>query len=132
MVLGQDMLEEMEREVEKIRQNLKAAQDRQKVYADRKRTFREFAMGDHVYVRIRPKKSTLRWNSCAKLAPCYCGPFEVLERIGPVAYRLALPSHILVNNVFRVSLLKRYVHDSKHIIHWQGIHLRKQSPMICI
>ena len=94
LLLGSEMLAEMEAEVKRIRQNLKAAQDRQKIYADKKRPYHEFVVGDHVYVRIKPKRSTMRWTSCAKLAPRYCGPFQILERVGPVAYRLALPSHI--------------------------------------
>jgi hypothetical protein len=86
-----DMLKEMEQQVMQIKQNLKIAQDRQKSYADRKRTPREFKTGDHVYLRVRPRKSSLRTGSCAKMAPRYCGPFEILDRVGPVAYRIALP-----------------------------------------
>ena len=78
-------------------------------------------MGDHVYLRIKPKKSTFLTGSCAKLAPCYYGPFEVLERVGPVAYKLALPIHIKVHDVFHVSLLKKYVHDPTHVIDWNVI-----------
>ena len=100
---------------------MKAAQDQQKIYVDKKRSYREFKVGDHVYVRIKPKKSTLWWTTCAKLAPRFCGPFQILERVGPVAYRLTLPSRIRVHNVFHVSLLKHYVHDSKHVIHWKNI-----------
>jgi hypothetical protein len=55
---------------------------------------------------------------CAKLSPCYCGPFEVLERIGPVAYRQDLPPTIISHNVFHVSLLKKYVHYPNHIIYF--------------
>ena len=126
LLLGPEMLAEMEAEVKRIRQNLKAAQDRQKVYADRKRSYREFGVGDHMYVRIKPKRSTMRWTSCTKLAPRYCGPFQILERIGPVAYRLALLGHIRVHNVFHVSLLKRYIHDEKHVIHWQNIQVGRR------
>ena len=79
-----------------------------------------------MYVRIKPKKSTLWWTSCAKLAPRFCGPFEILERVGPVAYRLALPSHIRAHNLFHVSILKRYVHDLRHVIHWKKIHVGKR------
>ena len=64
--------------------NLKANQDRQKIYVDKHRVHREFSVGDHVYLRVREKKSSLKLGSCAKLSPRYCGPFEVLERIGPM------------------------------------------------
>ena len=53
---------------------------------------KEFIVGDHVYLRVRPRKSSLKLRSCAKLSPRYCGPFEVLERIGTIAYRIALPA----------------------------------------
>ena len=77
---------------------------------------REFSVGDHVYLRVRPRKSSLKLGSCAKLSPRYCGPFEVLERIGPFSYRLAFPASTKAHNVFHVSLLKKYVHDPNHMI----------------
>ena len=95
---------------------MKVTQNRQKSYADQKRTPREFKMGDHVYLRIKPRRSSLEMGACAKLAPRYCGPFEVLDRVGPVAYRLALPHTVKAHNVFHVSLLKKYVHDYNNII----------------
>jgi hypothetical protein len=55
-------------------------------------------------------------GSCAKMAPQYCGPFEILDRVEPVAYRLALPPTVKEHVVFHVSLLNKYVHDSNHII----------------
>ena len=90
VVLGLELLKEMDQEVAKIRQSLEASQDRQKSYVDKHRVHIEFCVGDHVYLRVRPRKSYLKLGSCAKLSPRYCGSFEVLERIGPVAYRLAL------------------------------------------
>jgi hypothetical protein len=113
--------------VAKIKQNLKVAQDRQKSYADRNQTHREFKVGDHVYLRVNPKRSSLRMGTCAKLAPHYCGPFEVLERVGPVAYMLALPPTVKAHNVFHVSLLKKYVHDSNHIIDWTVIQVELEG-----
>ena len=121
IVLGPKLLKEMEQEVVKIRQNLKAAQDRQKSYAYKHRMSKEFSVGDHVYLRVRAKKISLKLGSCAKLSPRYCGPFEVLERIGPLAYRLAFPASTRAHNVFHVSLLKKYVHDSNHVINWDVI-----------
>ena len=90
----------MEHEVAKIRQNLKASQDRHKSYADKHIVHRDFSVGDHVYLRVRPRKSFLKLGSCGKLSPRYYGPFEVLERIGAVAYRLAFPSRTRAHNVF--------------------------------
>ena len=120
-ILGPELLKEMEQEVVNIRQNLKATQVRQKSYAEKHRVNREFSVGDHVYLRVKAKKSSLKLGSCAKLSPRYCGPFEVLERIGPVAYRLAFPTSTRVHNNFHVSLLNKYVHDPNHVINWDVI-----------
>ena len=79
IVLGPELLKEMEQEVVKIRQKLKAAPDRQKSYADKHRVDREFNIGDHVYLKVRARKSSLKLGSCAKLSPRYCGSFEVLK-----------------------------------------------------
>ena len=79
---------------------------------------REFSVGDHVYLRVKAKKCSLKLESCAKLSPRYCGSFEVLERIGLVAYRLAFPAGTRAHNVFHVSLLKKYVHDPNDVINW--------------
>ena len=111
----------MEQKVIQIRQNRKIAKDRQKSYADPKRTPREFKVGDHVYLRVRPRRSSLRMGYYAKMEPQYCGPFEVLNRVGPVACRLTLPPTVKAHNVFHVSILKKYVHDSNHIIEWSVI-----------
>ena len=96
----------MEQEVVKIRQNLKAARDRQKIYANKHRMNREFSVGYHVYLSGRAKKSSLKLGSCAKLSRRYYGSFEVLERIGPVAYRLALPARTRAHNVFMFLFLR--------------------------
>ena len=86
--------------VKQVQGNLKVAQDRQKSQADLKRTQKEFQVGEHVFIKVRPKKCSLRLGSCAKLAPRYCGPFEIMCRIGQVAYQLALPPNLKVHNVF--------------------------------
>ena len=111
IILWPYMLKEMEQEIKIFCFNLWATQDQQKKYVDRKMIHKDFQVGDHVYLRIKPRKSTLQWSGYAKLAPHYCGPFQVLERIGLVAYQMALPSYVRVHNVFHIYLLKKYVYD---------------------
>eukprot|EP00253_Pinus_taeda_P029656 PITA_29656 len=128
--LGPEMLKEMEYIVKRVHANLKAAQDRQKNFVDRKRRFKEYQVGDHVYIRIQAKKSNLQWSGCVKLAPQYCGPFHVLARIGPVAYQLVLPSHIRFHSVFHVSVLKKYVYDPRHVMRWQDIQVESEGEVL--
>ena len=90
-----------------------------KSYAKLKRVHKEFKFGDHVYLGVRLRNSSLKLKSFSKLAPRYCGPLEVLEIIGPVAYRIALPINMRVHNVFHV--YKKYVHDPNHAIDWNVI-----------
>ena len=73
---------------------------------------------EHVFIKVRPKKSSLRLGRFAKLASRYCGPFEILFRIGHVSYQLALPPNLRVHNVFHISVLKKYVHDATHVVNW--------------
>jgi hypothetical protein len=76
----------------------------------------EFKVGEHVLLKVKPKKISLKLGSCTKMVARFCGPFEILYRIGPVSYMLALPTSMNVHNVFHVSLLKKYVHDPNHVI----------------
>jgi hypothetical protein len=99
----------MEDPMVKIKQNLKATQDNHKSYANKNRTTREFKVGEH-------EKSSLKLGSCPKLAAIFYGPFEILDKIGPFAYIIALHTSMNVRNVFHVSLLKKYVHDPNHVI----------------
>ena len=69
VLIGPELLQEMEGIVCEVQKSLKAAQDRQKSYADLKREHKEFCVGDHVYLRVKPKKSSLKLGRRMKLAP---------------------------------------------------------------
>ena len=71
-----------------------------------------------MYLKLRAKRSTLIMGKCYKLGQRYYGPFKILARIGPIAYWLALPTHIKVHDAFPVYILKKYVYDPKHVIDW--------------
>ncbi|XP_042410121.1 uncharacterized protein LOC121999515 [Zingiber officinale] len=74
-------------------------------------------MGDKAYIKILPMKGVVRFNKAGKLNPRYVGPFEILEKVGSLAYRLALPPDMSrIHNIFHVSQLRRYVADPSHIL----------------
>ncbi|KAA3461204.1 DNA/RNA polymerases superfamily protein [Gossypium australe] len=114
-----DLVRETEEKVKVIviRDCLKAASDRQKSYVDLKRKEIEFQVGDKVFLKVSPWKKVLRFGWKGKLSPRFIGPYEIIERIGPAAYYLALPSELeKIHDVFHVSMLRRYRSDPSHVI----------------
>ncbi|TYJ96313.1 pol protein [Cucumis melo var. makuwa] len=100
------------------------AQSRQKSYADVRRKDLEFEIGDKVFLKVAPMKGVLRFERRGKLSPRFVGPFEILERIGPVAYRLALPPSLsTVHDVFHVSMLRKYVPDPSHVVDYEPLEI---------
>ena len=76
-------------------------------------------MSDHVFLKVMPKRGVVGFDKRGKLTPRYIGPFEVLERVGTVAYLLALPSSLSgVHEVFHVSMLRKYTPDPTHVVDW--------------
>ncbi|GJY62084.1 hypothetical protein Tco_0462741 [Tanacetum coccineum] len=87
--------------------------DRQKSYADKRRKPLEFEVGDRVLLKVSPWKGVVRFGKNGKLAPRYVGPFEIVDRVCPVAYRLRLPQELsCVHDTFHVSNLKKCLPDS--------------------
>ena len=79
-------------------------------------------MDDHVFLKVIPKKGVVRFGKRGKLASRYIGPFEILERVDIVAYRLALPPSLLgVHEVFHISMLRKYTPDPAHVVDWREI-----------
>src|ERR1043165_314233 len=114
---GPEIVQETTDKIFLIKEHLKAAHDRQKSYADMRRKPLEFQVGDRVLLKVSPWKGVARFGKCGKLNPRYVGPFEILSRIGPVAYRLDLPAELgSVHNVFHVFNLKKCLADESLIV----------------
>jgi hypothetical protein len=111
----------MEEKMVKIKQNLKVSQDMQKSCADKGVIHREIKVGDHVFLKVKARCSSLKLGNCSKMVAHYCGPFEILERIGLVAYMFALTTSLSIHNVFHVYLHKKYIIDANHVIDWNVI-----------
>ena len=105
-MIGPDIVKDTKEKVQVSRQKLKVASDRKKSYADLKRRDIEYEVGDKVFLKVSLWRKILRFGKKGKLSLRFIGPYEILERIGPVAYRLALPSKLAkLHNVFYVSML---------------------------
>jgi hypothetical protein len=76
---------------------------------------------------VKANKSSLKLGNCSKLEARYCGLFEILERIGPVAYMIAFTASMSIPNVFHVSLIKKYIPDANHVIDWNVIQVEKKG-----
>jgi len=122
---GIDFVNEAEQQVRTIQQHLEAAQARQKSYADKRRKPIEFAVGDHVYLRVSPMKGVQRFGVRRKLAPRYVGPYQILERKGNVAYKVQLPVEVrAIFPVFQVSQLKRCLRVPEELVEVRDIKLK--------
>ncbi|KAA0041710.1 putative retroelement [Cucumis melo var. makuwa] len=99
-------------------------QSRQKSYADVRRKDLEFDVGDKVFLKVAPMKGVLRFERRGKLNPRFVGSFQILKRIGPVAYHLALPPSLsAVHDVFHVSMLRKYVPDPSHVVDYKPLEI---------
>ncbi|GKA49393.1 putative reverse transcriptase domain-containing protein [Tanacetum coccineum] len=108
-----ELVQETTDKVVLIKEKLKAIRDRQKSYAINRHKPLEFEVGDQVLLKVSPCKGVMHFGKKCKLAPRYVGPFEILERIGPVAYRVRLPKELSeVHNTFHVSNLKKCLADA--------------------
>ncbi|XP_021984943.1 uncharacterized protein LOC110880801 [Helianthus annuus] len=105
-----------------VRTHLKAAQDRQKSYADKRRRPIEFQVGNKVMPKVSPWKGVIRFRKKGKLSPRFIGPFTVIERVGKVAYRLDLAEELSrIHSTFHVSHLRKCLADETTYIHYDDI-----------
>ena len=122
-LLGPEMVRETNEKIGIVREKMKTAQHRQKRYTDKRCKDLEFEVGDHVFLKVSPIRGVVRFGQKrGKLSPRYIGPFDIIERVGKVAYRLALPPKMSgVHNVFHISTLRKCMHANTHVITFDDI-----------
>ena len=121
-ITGLNLIRDTSKKVSLIRQRLLMAQSRKKSYADKRCQPLEFEVGNHVFLKVMPKRGVVRFGKRGKLSPRFIVPFQILERVGTLAYRLALPpSMSSVHEVFHVSMLRKYTPDPAHVVDWGEI-----------
>ena len=96
----------------------------------KKRKDKNSQVGKNVYLKVKAKRSSLILGMCRKLAPRFCGSFEILAKKGLVAYGLGLLAHVKVHNVFHAYLLKKYVYDTKHLIDWSLLQVEPEGEFM--
>ena len=134
-LIGPELVQITLDKIQIVRDRLKIARDRQKSYADKRRRDLKFKVGDRVFLKVSPWKGVLRFGRRGKLRPRYIGPYEIIARVGPIAYRLDLPPELSkVHNVFHVSMLRKYIPDPSHVLRDQPVQLKenltyKEQPM---
>ena len=134
-LVGPELVLITSEKVKVVRDNLKIARDRHKSYADNRRRDLQFEIGDWVFLKVSPWKGVLRFGRRGKLRPRYIGPYEIIARVGPIAYRLDLPPELSkVHNVFHVSMLRKYIPDPSHVLKDKSVELKdnltyKEQPM---
>nr|GEV06979.1 putative reverse transcriptase domain-containing protein [Tanacetum cinerariifolium] len=119
-----EIIHQTTEKIVQIKSRIQAARDREKSYADLKRKPMDFQVGDKVMLKVSPWKGVVRFDKRGKLNPRYIGPFQVLSKVGDVAYRLELPQRLSrVHNTFRVSNLKKCLSDESLVIPLEELHV---------
>ncbi|CAJ2661820.1 unnamed protein product [Trifolium pratense] len=125
MILGPEIVQETTEKIRMIREKMKASQSRQKSYHDKRRKDIEFQEGDHVFLRVTSTTGIGRALKSRKLTSKFIGPYQILKRVGKVAYRIALPPSLAnLHDVFHVSQLRKYVRDPSHVIESNDVQVR--------
>ena len=124
-VIDPDLIQETKEKVKMIRDRLKVSTNRHISYADMKRKNIPYEVGEKVFMKVSPLKKVMRFGKKGKLNPIFIGPYEMIEKVGLVAYRLELPSELeKIHNMFHVSMLQSYQSDSSHVVSSETIELR--------
>jgi hypothetical protein len=130
VLVGPEVIQEMEEQMQTIRQRIKEAHDRQKSYADAHRVDCSYEVDDRVFLWVKPHKSSIKFGKGSKISPRFLRLFKIMERKGPMAYRLALPDSLRrMHNVFHVSILRHYISDPTHVIDMSSLQVLDKGAL---
>ena len=125
-LVGPELVHITSEKVKVVRDNLKIVRDRQRSYADNRPKDLQFEIGDRVFLKISPWKGVLRFGRRGKLSPRYIGPYEILSKVRPIAYKLKLPPELSrIHDTFHVSMLRKYIPDPSHVLREQPVQLKE-------
>ena len=125
-LVGLELMQITSKKVKVVRDNLKIARDRQRSYADNHRKDLQFEIGDQVFLKISPWKGVFRFGRRCKLRPRFIGPYEIVSKVGPVAYRLKLPLELSrIHDTFHLSMLRKYILNPSHVLREQLVQLKE-------
>ncbi|KAJ0918249.1 putative nucleotidyltransferase, Ribonuclease H [Helianthus annuus] len=126
-----EIVRETTNKIIQVKERLKAACDRQKSYANNRRKPLEFQVGDKVLLKVSPWKGIFRFIKRGKLSPRFVGPFEIIRRIGPVAYQLQLPEEMTgIHDVFYVCNLKKCLADESLVVPLKDIEVNEKLKFV--
>ena len=105
---------------------MSAAQSRQKSYADNQMRPLKFEVGDQVFLKVSPLRGVMRFGKKGKLSPRFNRPFEITQRMGKLAYRIALPPDLVrTHDVFHVSMLRKYIANPDVIVEYEPLEIQE-------
>jgi hypothetical protein len=120
----------MEEKMKTIRQRIKEVQDWRKSYVDSHHADHSYEVDDRVFLRVKPHESSIKFVKGDKLSPRFMGPFKIVERKGPMAYRLALPDSLRhMHDFFHVSVLRHYISDPTHVIDMSSLQVSDEGVL---
>nr|KYP46506.1 Retrotransposable element Tf2 [Cajanus cajan] len=126
VVVGPELVLQTTEKVKMIQEKMRIAQSKQKLYADKRRKPLEFVEGEHVFLKVTPTSGVGRALKARKLTPRFVGPYQIVQRVVPVAYQLALPPSLSnLHDVFHVSQLRKYVHNPSHVVELDDVQVKQ-------
>ena len=125
-MLGPELIQDTRDKVRVIKERISAAQSRQKSYADNRMRPLKFEVGDHIFLKVSPLKGVMRFGKKGKLSPRFIRSFEITQRVGRMAYRIAIPLYLVgMHDIFHISMLRKYIANPDVILEYEPLKIQE-------